>query len=364
MRAWQVAAFGMGVACCSASAWADASSVQLWGVLDAGLTVVSNQKGHRNILMDTGIASPNLWGLRGQEDLGGGYRAVFELTDQFNLGTGAVFPTNGGGLFGRTAYVGLASDRLGKLTFGQQYDFMIDSLLRYDNSVAIAGLYGFRQGPFAGLGIPNNVTGSSNFDRMSGTAMPNAAKYVTPTWNGLSAGVMAGFGGVPGSIAQQSGQSAGINYAIGALSLGAAYTYQRYPQLGNGMRGIRNFGAGATYALGALTFNVLYTNTMNTANDARIDVYQAGVRYQLDAALSVGGDYELMRGNRVLHDDRVNQFALGARYALSKRTVAYVETVYQQVSGDDQPDAWIMAVSSPSSNNRQVLARVGMLHRF
>lgn len=181
MRAWQVAAFGMGAACCSASAWADASSVQLWGVLDAGLTVVSNQKGHRNILMDTGIASPNLWGLRGQEDLGGGYRAVFELTDQFNLGTGAVFPTNGGGLFGRTAYVGLASDRLGKLTFGQQYDFMIDSLLRYDNSVAIAGLYGFRQGPFAGLGIPNNVTGSSNFDRMSGTAMPNAAKYVTPT---------------------------------------------------------------------------------------------------------------------------------------------------------------------------------------
>ncbi|MBC8831523.1 porin, partial [Escherichia coli] len=73
------------------------------------------------------------------------------------------------------------------------------------------------------------------------------------------AGVMAGFGGVPGSIAQQSGQSAGINYAIGALSLGAAYTYQRYPQLGSGMRGIRNVGAGATYALGALTFNVLYT---------------------------------------------------------------------------------------------------------
>lgn len=105
------------------------------------------------------------------------------------------------------------------------------------------------------------------------------------------------------------------------------------------MRGIRNVGAGATYALGALTFNVLYTNTTNTANDARIDVYQAGVRYQVDAALSIGGDFELMRGNGVLHDDRAHQCSLGARYALSKRTVAYVENVYQQVAGYDQPKA-------------------------
>jgi hypothetical protein len=42
------------------------------------------------------------------------------------------------------------------LTFGEQYDFMIDSLLRFDNSVYIAGLYGFREGPFSGLGIPGN----------------------------------------------------------------------------------------------------------------------------------------------------------------------------------------------------------------
>src|SRR5579859_7568246 len=126
------------------------SSVQLWGALDAGVTMVTNQKGGHNYTMDNGIATPNLWGLRGTEDLGGGNKAIFELIDQFNLGTGAIFPTNGGGLFGRNAYVGLSNERYGKLTLGEQYDFMIDSLLRFDNSIYIAGLYGFREGPFSG----------------------------------------------------------------------------------------------------------------------------------------------------------------------------------------------------------------------
>lgn len=87
------------------------SSVALWGVLDAGVTYVTNQNGGHGVAMDNGIASSNLWGMRGTEDLGGGNRAVFEPIDQFNLGTGAIFPTNGGGLFGRNAYVGLQSDR-------------------------------------------------------------------------------------------------------------------------------------------------------------------------------------------------------------------------------------------------------------
>jgi predicted porin len=59
------------------------------------------------------------------------------------------------------------------LTIGEQYDFMIDALLRFDNSVYIAGLYGFREGPFSCLGIPGNSSGNANFDRMSGTTISN-----------------------------------------------------------------------------------------------------------------------------------------------------------------------------------------------
>jgi len=326
--------------------------------------MVTNQKGAHNYTMDNGIAMPNLWGLRAAEDLGGGSKAIFELINQFNLGTGAIFPTNGGGLFSRNALVGLSNDRYGKLTFGEQYDFMIDSLLRFDNSIYIAGLYGFRQGPFSGLGIPGNPSGNANFDRMSGTAIANSVKYTLPTFYGISGGALYSFGGVPGGIAQNDGKSFGLNYVNGSFSAGAAYTYQRYAQLDSGMSGIRNFGGGAEYKFGLVAFNVLYTNTKNTANNATINAYQIGTRYQLTPALSAGGAYQLMKGNAVLHGNKANEFSVGVRYALSKRTVLYTEAVYQKVSGDNNPQAWIMAVSSASSNDKQLLTRVGVLHRF
>jgi predicted porin len=340
------------------------SSVTLYGVLDAGITYVTNQQGGHSYSMDNGIASPNLWGVRGIEDLGDGSHAVFELINQFNLGTGAIFPTNGGGLFGRNAYVGLQNDGYGKLTFGQQYDFMIDSLLRFDNSIYIAGLYGFRQGPFAGLGIPGNVSGSSNFDRMSGTAISNTVKYTSPTVSGFTGGALYSFGGVPGSVAQNNGNSFGLNYALGSFSAGAAYTYQRYAALDGGFAGIRNFGAGMDYKFDRLGIDFLYTNTKNTANGATINVFQIGSRFQATPAFSFGGSYQYMKGNAVLSNDKAHQFTAGARYALSKTTVTYVEMVYQQVSGDNDPQAWIMAVPKASGNDRQLLARAGILKRF
>jgi len=356
---------GIVLAALSASAHADAgSSVAIWGVMDAGITAVSNVKGGRTYLKDNGISSPNLWGIRGSEDLGGGTHAVFELVDQFNAGTGAIYPTNGGALFGRNAYVGLQNDGFGKVTLGQQYDFMIDTLLPFDNSIYVAGLYGFREGPFSKLGIPGNSSGDANFDRMSGTSMSNAVKYTSVNYGGLKFGAMYSFGGVAGSVAADSGESFGLSYANGPFSFGLAYTDQRYAALDNGLGSIRNFGGGAAYKIGQAAFNFLYTNTKNTVNGATINVYQIGTRYQLTPAWSVGGDYELMKGNAALASDKANQFSLGTRYSLSKRTMVYAEGVYQKVSGDDNPQAQIMAIASPSSNGKQLVARIGIQHRF
>jgi hypothetical protein len=61
------------------------SSVTLFGMMDTGITYVSNQSGKSNVKMDDGVNGPNLWGMRGSEDLGGGTKAIFELVNQFQF---------------------------------------------------------------------------------------------------------------------------------------------------------------------------------------------------------------------------------------------------------------------------------------
>ncbi|EGC99278.1 porin, partial [Burkholderia sp. TJI49] len=96
-------------------AHAQSTALTLWGQVDSGITYISNKRGGASWGTASGIGSPTRWGLRGNEDLGGGYRAVFALESGFNVNTGALIKTNT--LFDRQAYVGLDGP-LGTLTLG------------------------------------------------------------------------------------------------------------------------------------------------------------------------------------------------------------------------------------------------------
>jgi hypothetical protein len=65
------------------------SSVTLYGTLDAGLVYSNNQLGHSNFQQGSGSVSNTLFGVRGNEDLGGGLHAIFTLESGFNLNNGA-----------------------------------------------------------------------------------------------------------------------------------------------------------------------------------------------------------------------------------------------------------------------------------
>ena len=346
-------------------------SVTIFGLLDAGVTYVNNQQGGSKTFLDTGIFAPNLLTLKGTEELGGGSRALFELTSQFDLASGAMIP-GAGALFNRTAYVGLSNDRLGTLTLGNQYDFMFETLTLglFDGAFLAGGIYDFRQGPFTSLGVPDNPTGSFDFDRMGGaTRVASSVKYRSPDIYGIHIGALYGFGGVAGDFTANSTMSFGIDYANGPLGLGAAFVNVRYSGLYEGLNGsIRNFGFGGHYQFGPVLAMLLYTNTANTASGAKIDVYKTGVQWNITAVWTAGLDYSFMQGNEVLDNNRAHQLSGVVQYHLSKRTFLYAEGIYQHASGDGPvTQAWINALNQPgsaSTTGSQVLARVGVSTRF
>ncbi|RQH06423.1 porin [Paraburkholderia dinghuensis] len=342
------------------AATANAQSVSMYGLIDSGVMYTSNVGGKKLFSIDPDSQAPDLFGLFGTEDLGGGTKAIFKLEGQFNMNTGAMV----NGLFGHSTYVGVEDEKWGKLTAGNQIDFMFDSLVvdRWGPAFPIVNAMNLRQSSFQGLNsprIPGN--GSFDFDRLLGSAVPNSIKYQSPTYDGFSFGGLYSFGGVAGSFGTNSAQSFGVNYHNGGFSLNGAYTYIKYPELNNGNDGIRNFGVGASWMLGAAELAALYTNTANTQNGARINVYEADVTYAFSTPLHAHLSYQYQKGNDVLNEQHVNQETLSLIYLLSKRTSLYSTLAFQQSSGGP---AWILMASGPASGGRQTAFSLGLIHSF
>lgn len=354
----------VGAMTCATSAFAQ-SSVTLYGMMDTGITYVSNQGGHHNLKMDDGVNGPNLWGMTGTEDLGGGTKALFQLVNQFQIDNGSFMP--GKSLFSRTSIVGLSNDQVGKLSLGNQYDFMTDSLYFGGNDPAEASghFYDFRAGPFQKLALPGNPTGAFDWDRMAGETVNNSVKYVTPTFDGFSAGAMYAFGGVAGSIGTGNGTSFAFNYAAKNFGVNAAYTNLKTVVSGEGDVSVRNWGIGAHYRFGAWLANALFTTVHNSYNGGSVYEGSVGAHYNFTPALSAGASYMYMKGNDVVDDNHAHQVAAIVDYALSKRTSVYALAVYQRASSGAL--AQINGMNSSdgaSSGQTQAVARVGLHTRF
>ena len=66
------------------------SKVELYGIVDAGVTRVSGLKGGSVTQLASGVMEGSRFGVRGQEDLGDGYRVIFTLENRFEVDTGGI----------------------------------------------------------------------------------------------------------------------------------------------------------------------------------------------------------------------------------------------------------------------------------
>ncbi|MFX1676625.1 porin [Paraburkholderia sp. A2WS-5] len=370
---------GIALAVASLSTESNAqSSVTMYGIIDAGVTYVSNAGGSHQVKFDDGISYANRWGIKGTEDLGGGLKAIFTLESAFHVGNGQL--TNGGSLFGRQAYVGLQSD-WGTLTFGNQSDLTQDMVYTYNISAWASG-YAINQG---------------DFDRMNGDHLPNAVKFTSNTYGGFQFGGMYSFSNTPGEFHTGSAWSVGAQYQNGNFSMGTAYTqlnnpsgiyaFDPYAMIGTHTFFGRPtvsvdpatgavtdlyasspfpvdkqgaFGVGASYVVGPVTLSGDFTYTQIKAfgQSEHMQVAEGGANWQVTPAMNLIGGYQYTH----FDGNHWNMISAGLHYLLSKRTDVYISGDWLKAS--QGVDAVIGYSFTPSSSTNQADVRIGMRHSF
>jgi predicted porin len=376
------------------------TSVTLYGVIDESLSFLHNTQGAgqagatggtRNAWLLGNSSQGNLsgtrFGMKGNEDLGGGLAAIFTLEGGFNPSTGA--SGQGGALFGRQAFVGLSSNTAGTVTLGRQYDPVVDLVqpITEDN---------YFGSTFATVGDVDNYDNSSRTN--------NAIKYLSPTIAGFQFEGMYALGGVAGETGSGQTWSGALAYNNGPIGLAAGYwladngnavlrpnvwastsggTFDGAPN--NGYQSARSIGVARVagqFVAGPFTLGLGYSNAQYKADGASTFVstekYNTGqgfVNYQATPALLAGVGYSYTKSSGDT-GATYHQVSVGADYSLSKRTDVYVTAAYQHASGDTRvvdPITGDTVVAGAQASvgsygyngtNTQELVNVGLRHKF
>jgi len=328
------------------------SSVTLYGLVDAFVGQTSTEKTSsipgassaklKQTVVNSSGQNNSRWGLKGTEDLGGGMNAVFQLEGGFNTDTGANanISNQGGGLFGRQAWVGLSSSTMGTVGLGRQYpaydDLRSATNMIYDTNFATtATVWG---------------TGLQDYQNRSS----NAIKYISPTFAGFSGVASYGFGENKTATADaENVASIHVKYANGPLLVGFAHQREKQVAGGNLFGSGANVGVaagpvlfnstrkynllGASYDFGVAKVTGQYnqakgeTSAFTSASDKEFNV---GVSVPFGAA-AVAAGYSRSKSDATNNNNKGTGVSLLGTYALSKRTNLYTGFMMTKVESQN-----------------------------
>ncbi|MGZ3183521.1 MAG: porin [Telluria sp.] len=309
-----------------ASAGASAQNVVVYGVADAGVVsehgCVSNCGTSTKV--SSGVASESFLGLRGSEPVGNGANAVFALEAGVRLDTGQSQDANR--LFNRQAYVGLAGEH-GALTLGRQYTLDYQALVDVGD-------------PFRGgtAGTATNLVG------YSAKRMDNSIRYENLARNGLFTAATYGFGERSGDLRANRQWGISVGFTKGPLTIRAAHQNRNVTDttvvmpLGNNYDSrstilAANLDLGpaiayAAYAVNKGNGNLTLWNPDNPYS-ASVSSLPSNNSRDLLVGIAIPRGATTFLASFIRKDDRdlanrdANQFAIGATYAVSRRTDFY-----------------------------------------
>ncbi len=349
------------VALAATGAFAQSSSVTLFGVVDAAVSYGSGSAANKTQLTNSSYNSSRL-GFRGTEDLGGGMSAGFwlEAGVQNDNGAGAGTNTNNqatGGAGGATPVAlnggqGLTFNRrstvsllggFGEVRLGRDYTPQFWSLTVFD--------------PFGTNGVGTTQTlNSSIYPSVLLVRASNSVGYLTPKMGGFYGWGQVYMGENADNAANKDdGNGAGlrVGYAAGPLDVALSYSSVKYAGVDNNSTNL-----GMSYAFGPAKLSAHLTredNNVNTGTGALI-----GVNYTMGAG-EIRAAYSQYTVNTAV-ERKTGKFALGYVQNLSKRTALYATVA--QVNNDGNAGQTLNGAALKSPNDSATGFDFGIRHAF
>ncbi|NPT44674.1 porin [Paraburkholderia sp. 1N] len=364
------------VAAIGTSAYAQ-SSVTLYGVIDSGLlyqstSAASFSPAAKNLgkvyrYKDGGIYS-SFWGMKGTEDIGGGYHVNFKLQGVFDSGTGKFGLSDTAGVaaqFNQVATVGL-SGPFGSVNMGRQIVPMAYAMAETD--VRAGQYFGSILTAWLGMNTAAGWPGTSTNGPIGALYDSNAIVYQSPSFGGVSGALEYAPGGVAGSFQGGTRESAVLKYSNYGLKLSAVYynghdTNPGPTTVPTGLDNNRFWYLGALYTIKGFSVSASYSNGKNPAhsNLVDLDLYSVGLGYRFTPAFQItSGLYYLKDKNNSAN--KSTEIAAGAEYSLSKATLVYAQVGYVKNKGDATTTISYGAPAAPGMGTTAV--NIGVRHSF
>lgn len=332
--------------------------VRVYGIVDlavrraSGLTEFTPSNASATTMV-SGLNNTSRWGIRIQEDLGGGLSAQAQLETGINAKNGTTASSTM--YFDRQSWVGLGSS-LGLISMGRQTTLLADAvspvdplgmrLASFNPSINVAALSQHQ------LGVGFGETGSSS----GSYRLNNSVKY-SGEFSDFNLRLMHGFGEVTGNSGASTSTGVGLGYKAGKLQLSAAH--QRFSNNTDTLD-LRGHVLGAAYVLpGDIRVAGIYGRSeADTSATTRTRLRTLGlgttvpVSKQVDLTLA---HYRVSRESSARANDGYGRTVAFVEYKLSRRSVTYLEMDHTRWAGNFQG-----AANKPRATG----VGIGMRHSF
>jgi predicted porin len=294
--------------------------------------------------------------------------ANFNLETTLNMDTGVTGTTATSGnttptLFDRQAWVGLDKKGVGTLQAGRTTRLDFDALVAGDafgasgfgsaSGIIYANVSATRVGNTVGTNTAA-TTGDINTSRYN-----NSVKLATARFGGFQAAYQHAFGEASGANSVSRGTAYALDYTAGKAKATYAYSSQND---GTGAKlnettilsGSYDFGVAKLFA------GMSQLEVVGRANKTKGD--WVGLTAPVNAKVGVMAQYYKVSNIAGVAADDADAFAVGATYAFSKRTTAYL--MGGKVNNDGSAKQSIGSSVAPANGAAQTGYTIGMRHTF